>query len=254
MRYDGPILVVARAMPDSRQHRGRHPEDDRLFAPDQWPRLRAAVADLSWLLSHEYAAASALKLVGDRYNLAQRQRVAVARCACSDQARDARLSRRVDAAQVRGQRLAIDGFNVLTTIEAALSGGVLLLARDGCLRDMASVHGTYRQVHETLPAVELAAQSIAQWASAACIWYLDAPVSNSGRLKTILGRAAERGGLEWQVELVSSPDRELAKHEAIVATADSAILDRCGAWFNFTSEVLALQIVRSTAIDLCDES
>ena len=33
-------------MPDQRQHRGRHPEDDRLFAPDHWPALRAAVADL----------------------------------------------------------------------------------------------------------------------------------------------------------------------------------------------------------------
>jgi hypothetical protein len=238
-------------MPDQRQHRGRHPEDDRLFAADQRPRLRAAVADLSWLLSREYAAASALKLVGDRYSLPQRQRIAVARCACSDEARRSRLGRRVEPAQIRGEHLAIDGFNVLTTIEAALSGGVLLLARDGCLRDMASVHGTYRQVEETLPAVQLAAESISRWQPASCTWYLDAPVSNSGRLKTVLRETAKRLGLAWQIELVPSPDRVLSTTDAIVASADSVILDRCGRWINYTSHVLAEQ---SIATEVCDLS
>ena len=52
-------------MPDKRAHRGPHPEDTRLFARDQWPALQAAVHDLAWLLSHDYATPSALKLVGD---------------------------------------------------------------------------------------------------------------------------------------------------------------------------------------------
>lgn len=237
-------------MPDTRQHRGRHPEDEQLFAPDQLPRLRSAVADLSWLLSRDYASTSALKIVGDRYSLTQRQRIAVARCASSEQARQSRLSRRLEPAQLRGQKLAIDGFNVLTTIEAALSSGVLLLARDGCLRDMASVHGTYRQVAETLPAVELAAQSIAKWQPAHCTWYLDAPVSNSGRLKTVLRETGERVGLSWQVELVPSPDRVLSIQDAVVASADSVILDRCGRWLNFTSHVLAEHSVVGEVCDL----
>ena len=237
-------------MPDERQHRGRHPEDDRLFAPDQRPALRSAVADLSWLLSRDYSPASALKVVGDRYSLEQRQRIAVARCACSDQARASRLSRRVDVAQVRGHNLALDGFNVLTTIEAALARGVLLLARDGCLRDMASVHGTYRKVEETVPAVELIGRSLAQWQPARCLWYLDAPVSNSGRLAAVLRAAGQRLGLDWHVELVDSPDRVLATHEAIVATADSVILDRCGAWINFTSHVLAEHAIVGQICDL----
>jgi hypothetical protein len=38
---------------------------------------------------------------------------------------------------------------------------------------------------------------------------------------------------------VDNPDRVLAGAGAIVATADSVILDRCGAWINFTSHVLA---------------
>ena len=67
-------------MPDHRTHRGPHPEDAGLFAPAAGPGLRAATADLSWLLSRGYASPSAMKIVGDRYALDARQRMAVMRC------------------------------------------------------------------------------------------------------------------------------------------------------------------------------
>jgi hypothetical protein len=237
-------------MPDRRQHRGRNPDDDRLFAPDQWPRLQAAVADLSWLLTRGYAIASALKIVGDRYGLEQRQRAAVGRCACSDQSRQSRSQRRIDSDRIRGNRLELDGFNILLTIEAALSGGVLLLARDGCLRDLASVHGTYRQVEETIPAATRIGMSIDAWQPAQCVWYLDSPVSNSGRLAGILRSLAAKCRVPWEVKLVFSPDQVLRTAQGIVATADSAILDSCSAWFNIAREVLGKETIQSDAIDL----
>ena len=73
-------------MPDKRTHRGKHPADDRLFAEDRLDSLRTATAEYSWLLTRGYAHESALKLVGDRHDLTARQRVAVMRSACSDQA------------------------------------------------------------------------------------------------------------------------------------------------------------------------
>ena len=74
------------------------------------------------------------------------------RCACSDAGRRRGGARsQVDAEQLRGRPLWLDGYNVLTTIEAALAGGVILAARDGAYRDMASMHGSYRKVAETLP-------------------------------------------------------------------------------------------------------
>src|SRR3954453_10218030 len=117
-------------MPDQRRHRGAHPEDRELFAPACDEALRAAVADFSWLLSREYASVSALKVVGDRYGLSARQRTAVMRSACSDAARSGRLAREVGLRQVGGRAMWIDGYNVLTTIEAALAGGVVIVGRD----------------------------------------------------------------------------------------------------------------------------
>src|SRR5437764_7089805 len=113
-------------MPDIRKHRGAHPEDRKLFADDQLPALRTAVRELSWLLSHDYTIKGALKLVGDRHSLTERQRLAVSRAACSDQSKDRRAATRFRAQEVAGEDLIIDGFNLIITVEAALSGGVLM--------------------------------------------------------------------------------------------------------------------------------
>ncbi len=50
--------------------------------------------------------------------------------------------------------MEVDGLNVITTLEVALAGGVLLIGRDGCMRDMASFHGNYRVVEDAPHAAE----------------------------------------------------------------------------------------------------
>ena len=142
-------------MPDKRAHRGQHPSDAVLFAADKIPDIRLAVSDYSLLLSKGYAEKSALKLVGDRFVLTERQRLAVMRGACSDQQRASRKSRQLKIEQIAGQAIAIDGYNLLITIEAAMSNGLIFRGRDGCCRDLASIHGTYHKVSETQPAIEL---------------------------------------------------------------------------------------------------
>jgi len=237
-------------LPDTRIHRGPHPEDARLFAPAVWSQLRDATGDLCWLLSRSYASPSALKLVGDRYQLAVRQRAAVERCACSDAARAARQSRQVDTTRLAGRDLWIDAYNVLTTVEVALGGGVILAARDGTYRDIASMHGTYRKVSETLPALEILGRVSAACGSTAWIWFLDRPVSNSGRLgKTMEALAAARGW-PWRVELVPSPDAVLAATGEIIATADSAVLDRCRHWFNLGRAAVDRHVPQARVIPL----
>jgi hypothetical protein len=227
-------------MPDDRRHRGAHPEDAELFASAWHDRLRAATADLAWLLSRQYATPSALKVVGDRYNLSARQRTAVMRSACPDAARAARRAREIPLAAVANRRLLIDAYNVLTTIEAAMAGGVLIVGRDGCWRDMASMHGTWRRVEETQPAIVHAGETLAAAGVSEALWYLDSPVSNSGRLKQTIEEVAQERGWPWRVELVLDPDKLLASaHDDVVASADSVVLDRCGAWVGLARDVVA---------------
>lgn len=233
-------------MPDTRTHRGPGPEDRLWFAPEARPGLAGAVADLSWLLSRGYAEPSSLKLVGDRHRLVERQRMAVLRSSCPDQALARRRARRVELGALRGRPLRIDGFNLILTLETALGGGVVLGGRDGCFRDLAGVHGTYRRVEETRPALELASRWLSARGVGPCTWLLDAPVSNSGRLAAMI-RAVDPS---WNAEVVPDPDPLLASPGDPVATADSAILDRCGAWLNLARELVEAEVPGAFVVEL----
>jgi len=237
-------------MPDKRTHRGPHPQDAKLFAPAAIGDLATALADFSLLLTKGYAEKSALKLICDRFSLTERQRLAVMRCACSDQQLASRSQRCVPIEDVAGQSLAIDGYNLLITIEAAMSGGVVFRGRDGCFRDLASIHGTYRKVSETIPAVDLIGRFIEEIGVNHAKWLLDSPVSNSGRLKTLIGQLARKSQWKWEIQLLPSPDAELAKTHLTVATSDSAVLDRCGSWVNVARAIIEEKLPNTSLVDL----
>jgi hypothetical protein len=237
-------------MPDKRAHRGPHPADAKLFAPAAIPDLRSAVADFSLLLTKGYADKSALKLVGDRFTLTERQRTAIMRSACSDQKLISRKQREVNLADVKGQPIAIDGYNILITIEAAISGGVIFKGRDGCLRDLASIHGTYRKVTETIPAVELIGGFLEEVGVNKTLCFLDSPVSNSGRLKTLIGQLAEKNNWRWNIELTLSPDFELIRTDSVIASSDSVILDGCKKWVNLARAIIEEKLPIDRVVDL----
>ncbi len=237
-------------MPDSRTLRGPHPKDADCFAPAAVTTLRSAVADLSWLLERGYPPKAALKLVGDRHALRDRQRRALQRCAAGDSACAGRRRRRVERDALAGQVLAVDGYNVLLTLEAALSGGVLLLGRDGALRDLAAMSGHYRRVRVTRRALQLVAGRISAAGCEAVHWLLDRPVSNSARLKRLIEETVDTAAAPWSVELTDRTDRQLVESAHVVASADSAILDRCRRWFNLARDVVEAEIPDAWIVDL----
>jgi hypothetical protein len=237
-------------MPDRRKHRGPGPEDPALFDASRLQTLRRAVSDYSWLLSHDYAAEAALKLVGDRYQLVSRQRWAVSRVSCSDAALAARQRRRSTATELAKRRLHVDGFNAIISLEVAYSGGLLLPGRDGAYRDLASVHGSYRRVLETPKALQLLTQGLADCRPGAVVWYLDRPVSNSGVLAGMLRERFVELGLPWSVELVANADRHVSAPGAIALSADSAVLDAADAWFDVAGWSIQHQIPEAWVIEL----
>ncbi|HKX30804.1 MAG TPA: DUF434 domain-containing protein [Blastocatellia bacterium] len=232
------------------EHRGAHPADLKLFAAKNQEILRRAVEDLSWLLSRGYAPTASLKLVGDRFTLKDRQRLAVVRAACSDQQRESRERTRRPLESVNGQHLLIDGFNIIITTEAAFSGGVLIRCRDGCLRDMSSVHGTYRSVTETEAAIRLISETLLRAQPASALWLLDQPVSNSGRLAQRIREMAAEHDWPWSVEVVMNPDQVLRSSGQIAVTSDSNILDHVKAWINL-GEILE-RLPEARVVDLKD--
>ena len=236
--------------PDIRKHRGAHPEDRHLFADDQLPKLKTAVADLCWLLSRDYALKGALKLVGDRFGLHERQRLAMSRAACSEQSRSRRAAAHLPIESIEAENLVIDGFNLIITIEAALSGGLLLRCRDDCIRDLSSIHGSYRSVEETETAIVMIGATLAAFKPGSARWLLDKPVSNSGRLAQTIRRIAAERVWDWSVDLKFNPDGEIADAQQIVITSDGPLLDKATRWTNLAAHVIKKNVADAWMIDL----
>lgn len=236
--------------PDRRRHRGAHPSDEHLFAAESLDVLRTATSELSWLLGRGYQSKSALKLVGDRHSLRERQRFAVARASCPDESRAVRLAREVNAPKVEGAELIVDGFNLVITLEAALGGGVLVLCRDRCVRDLSSVHGSYRTVEETERAVTLAGEALSSLRPASVLWLFDSPVSNSGRLAERVRAIANARAWPWEVRAELNPDRTIVNSERLAVTSDSNVLDGVALWLNLARLIVERQVPHAWLVDL----
>ena len=217
--------------PTSRQ-RGKHPNDDKLFSAKWLEILKEAVDDHSFLLTRGYSGNAALELVGNRYKLNKRQRQALLRISAAAHEIQLRQGKAYAAEQLQGQPVAIDGFNLLILLENAYSGAYVFRCRDGCYRDISSVHGSYKHIKQTAEAVVLVGQVLEQLRVSEVLWLLDQPVSNSGRLRAFLQETAKTYNWQWQVELCYNPDRELAHSTDVIISSDGWVLDETARWFN----------------------
>jgi hypothetical protein len=218
-------------MPNRQHHRGAHPEDLRLFDRSQLKRMRPAAEEIVFLLGRGYPIATAVEVVGNHHQLEARQRLALRRMLCSPDQRARRAARAIERTDTRGRTLLIDGFNLIITVEVALSGGLILDCADGTVRDLAGLRGSYHPVDETDGALELIGRELAALAPAGARVFLDAPVSSSGRLRARILDFAHRWPFPVDAEVVPNPDAILARGDNAVSS-DSSILDRCGSWLN----------------------
>jgi len=214
------------------RNRGKHSNDDKLFSTKWHSTFTEAVDDLCYLFSRGYAENSALQIVGNRYKLNKRQRNAILRISCSDEEKSGRAISECKVSDLENADVEIDGFNLLILLESALSKAYLFKGRDGVYRDISSVHGTYKRVVKTEEVIRLIGKVLKEYKVNSVKWYLDQPVSNSGRLKTRLLELGSLVGLNWEVELVYDPDKVLVKSKNIVISSDGWILNHANKWFN----------------------
>jgi hypothetical protein len=224
-------------MPTRQRHRGAHPEDVRLFDRGQLQRMKPAAQEIVYLLGRGYPLATAITVVGDHHQLEARQRLALQRALCSPQQRQKRSARALERTAVRDRTLLVDGFNLVITVEVALSGGLVLDCADATLRDLAGLRGSYHPVDETDDALDLIGLELTALAPARVRVFLDAPVSNSGRLRARIEARALKWPFPVDVELVPNPDAILARADNAV-TSDSTILDRCPSWVNLARYIV----------------
>ncbi len=229
------------------RNRGKQSSDDKLFAKKWHPIFKEAVDDLCFLLTRGYAMNSALQLVGNRYQLNHRQRNAISRISSSDTEIVTRQQSSCHINFLQHKNIAIDGFNLLILLESALSGAYIFKGRDTCYRDISSVHSTYKRVMKTEQAILLIKNTLEEMQVHSITWYLDQPISNSGRLKTKLMEISEGN---WNVELVYNPDTVLAQSKNIVISSDGWILNQVQHWFNLGAYIIEHKIPNPQIIEV----
>lgn len=236
-RYVGSASREKRGDVHKQRHRGPHPDDPRLFAAPDLDRLHRAGDEVVWLLGRGYSMESAVRVVGDHHQLEARQRLSLTRSCCAESARDARAEKHLDASALRGAELSIDGFNLVVTLEVALGGGVLLACRDGCLRDLAGLRGSYHVVDDTERAIALVREELESVGAAGVEIFLESAVSNAGRLRGLIERAMESSQVTATVTLVRDADPLLATRSFVIS-ADAVVLDRAASWFNLARRIV----------------
>lgn len=231
------------------RNRGKQSSDDKWFATKWHPVFKEAVDDLCFLLSRGYAENSALEIVGNRYKLNKRQRNAISRMSCSAQEIVKRKASECEVGELKDQMIEIDGFNLLIFLESALSRAFIFKGRDGLYRDISSVHGSYKRVIKTEEAILLVGKVLQTLQVKAVKWYLDQPVSNSGRLKTKLMELSRNHAFNWEVELVFDPDKVLIQSPNIIISSDGWILSQAQKWFNLSSYLIAQHLQEANVIE-----
>lgn len=217
--------------------RGYSPHDNREFSGAGLETLKTAAVELRFLLDHGYALKSASVLIGNHHQLSERQRMALVRTVCSGQDETARRQKQLEPAELAGREVHIDAFNAVITLEVALSGSPVLLCCDGAVRDLAGLRGTYRLIDKTEPAIRMIMRELAALKVERAVFWLDRPVSNSGRLKSHILEIAQEEGLSAQAEMVDSADEALQGREN-VSSSDSVVIDRSQSWVNLTGMLL----------------
>lgn len=228
--------------------RGYDIQDERWFSTTELVKLTQANHDITWLINRGYKFEGSVTFVSNRFLFSNRQREALKRAICSSSCCLKRMAKELPLEQMKGKTLSIDGFNLIITLEVALSGGTLVYGNDGNIRDLAGLRGSYRMIEETEHALQLIGQFLKRYEVSHVIFYLDEPVSNSKRLKSNILSIMESIPLSVEVELVPNADVLLVNKEHVVST-DAAVLDSCLSYFNLSKAIIRENLENAMIVD-----
>lgn len=228
--------------------RGYVPEDEREFSEKSLITLKSAAKDICYLMEQGYPIKSASTFVGNHYLLSERQRLALVRSISIEKQVAIRKQKEIVLLE-EDATLYIDGFNTIITLEVAFSGSPLFDCMDGTIRDLAGLRGTYRIIDKTKLAIDAIGKVLTKYKVRKVVFYLDAPVSNSGRLAQLIREQYKDLPFALEIEVIPQVDAVLQKLDHVV-TSDAIILDHVGSWFNLVKEALELEKLQYKAIQV----
>jgi len=204
--------------------------------------LQEAARDFRYLLNRGYPRKASLELVGNRHTLSSDQRHLLHRGVFSDSDTRLRTTKKISLRSLRDKPVAIDGYNILITVESALFGRPLISSNDGFIRDISGLSGKFKKTEITDKALHLIVDFLKKTRPRHTLFLFDAPISRSGLLAQKVRKILKDENISGDARAVRVPEETLIGFNGIVATSDTAIIDRSPEVFDLAGQIIKSRI------------
>jgi len=199
--------------------------------------LIEAAKDLRHLLNRGYNREGAVSFVGDRYQLNREERFLLYRTIYDDQSAEEHRRKMLPIKAINGKELAVDGYNVLITVESLIKGLPLVYSDDGLIRDVSGVFRGYQITDITYHATNLILKEIQTHHPASVHFFFDEPISRSGELANYFRQELKKHDLKGNAETVKMADKASTMTGEITASSDCVVIDHATKIVDIAGEI-----------------
>jgi len=206
--------------------------------------LIEAVKDTRFLLNRGYNREGCVRFVGDKFQLNKTDRLILYRGVYSEKKAKAHMEKLQPIESILGKSIAVDGYNVLITVESILSEGNLIICDDQFVRDLSAIHGKYEQTDLTKQALKEIIGLMAFYKPKEVIFFYDAQASMSGELASLTRIIMREMKLCGDARTAKQTDLEVLKFGEIVASSDAVLIDKAKKVIDLPREFLKIRDVK----------
>lgn len=188
--------------------------------------LKEAIIDLRFLLGRGYNREGSVDFVGDKYQLNKKDRLILYRAVYDSKTANEHAKKRFSAKAISGKRVAVDGYNVILTVESMLKNERLILCDDDFVRDVSAVHGKHKPTETTEKALGIFINFLKGFNPHEVIFFYDSQVSLSGEMASLTRRMLNESRLNGDAKAVKRADMEALNYGEVVSSSDAVIIEK----------------------------
>ncbi|MGC9515148.1 DUF434 domain-containing protein [Methanocrinis sp.] len=196
-----------------------------------------AAEEVRYLLDRGYPSGPAVRFVSDHHRLPMQWRFVLTRVVVPSDLAASRKGKRISLNEMGGRTVAVDGYNVLITVESLLVGAPVYLCDDGFLRDVRGIFRRYRTSDYTTLALSEILSILKESGVRRAELLFDQQISRSGELAAKVRGMMADSRVFGCAKTAKDVDRRLKLAECPVATGDGAIVDQACQVVDLPAEV-----------------